>query len=138
MRWSVPALFLALGLSTPAPAAEGDIAVPVALASGQVLTLRAVTLVGEDLGRRLVLVADFDGPRPPSADPGQARVEAEEALALCRGHIPDLLGLLPDPPRRRITHLEVLYRETKIYARVEYHERRGLRVDTRRHACPGA
>lgn len=138
MRWSVPAVLFALVLAAPASAAEGDIAVPVALASGQVLTLRAVTLVGEDLGRRLVLVADFDGPRPPSADPGQARVEAEEALELCRRHLPDLSRHLADPPRRRITHLEVLYRETKTYARVEYHERRGLRVDTRRHACPGA
>jgi hypothetical protein len=115
---------------------DRELAVPIRLASGVTLTLRTVELVGEDLGRRLVLRADFDGPRPPSTNRNQQALEAEEAREICRRHLREIAAQLPERPLRRITHLEVLYRDTKTHYRVDIHEHRGMRVDTRRHACP--
>ncbi|MEM9049300.1 MAG: hypothetical protein AAGC92_11340 [Pseudomonadota bacterium] len=117
---------------------EEEMAVPIRLSSGVTVTLRAVDLVNEDLGRRLVLRADFDGPRPPSTSARQIAVEADEAKELCQRHLSALSALLSDQPSRRITHLEVLYRDTKTHYRVDVHAHRGMRVDTRRHRCPGA
>ncbi|RMH48134.1 MAG: hypothetical protein D6686_11245 [Alphaproteobacteria bacterium] len=131
-------ILLACLLALPGTALGGDaLSVPVRLSSGVVLTLRAVSLVGEDLGRRLVLRADFDGPRPPSGDPAQLGLESAEALELCRAHLAAIAALLPRRPTRRITHLEVLYRDTRTHYQVDIHERRGMRVDTRRHGCQG-
>lgn len=117
---------------------DEELAVPIRLSSGVVLTLRTVELVGDNLGRDLILRADFDGPRPPSGAGSQFAIEADEAKELCKRHLPALAGYLDSRPVRRITHLEVLYRDTKTHYRVDIHQHRGMRVDTARHACPGA
>lgn len=117
---------------------ETEMAVPIQLSSGVVVTLRSVDLINEDLGRRLILRADFDGPRPPSNNSRQLAMEASEAKELCQRHLSEIAALLTEQPRRRITHLEVLYRDTKTHYRVDVHAHRGMRVDTRRHHCPGA
>lgn len=132
-------LVVSLAVSAPAPAQDdAEMAVPIRLSSGVIVTLRAVDLINEDLGRRIVLRADFDGPRPASNAAGQLAMEADEARELCQSHLPTLAALLNERPYRRITHLEVLYRDSKTHYRVDVHTHRGMRVDTHRHACPGA
>lgn len=145
MRASAAFLCLAIlaGSAGTAPAGSNpftrdDLAVPLRLSTGTVLMLRQVDLVGEDLGRRLVLRAEMDGPRPPSNDPAQAALEGREAKEVCQTYMGEIVRLLPELPSRRITHLEVLYRHTTTHFRVAIHELRGQRLDTRKHACPGA
>jgi hypothetical protein len=114
---------------------EEELEVPIRLERGGTLTLRAVHLVGEDLGRRLVLRADFDGVAEEAADPA---AEEAAALEICHAHLPELIAHLEEQPWRRITHLEVIYRATRTHFGVDVHDRRGLRIDTGRHGCTGA
>jgi hypothetical protein len=117
---------------------DKELNVPIPLSSGVVLTLRTLEIVGEDLGRRMVLRVEMDGPRPPSSDTAQLALEGREAKEVCQRHLAELVTYLPELPRRRITHVEVLYRDTRTHYRVDIHNLRGMRVDTARHVCPGA
>jgi hypothetical protein len=142
MRALLVSALLALPLSGQAGSLnqyfDKELDVPIQLSSGVVLTLRTLELVGEDLGRRLVLKAEIDEPRPPSTDPTQLALEGREAKELCQRHLAELVSYLPELPSRRITHLDVLYRDTKTHFKIDIHSLRGMRVDTARSACTGA